>query len=138
MTTLPASWQPRAAGVVPEFGLGDRLRKAREITGLDGTEFAAEVGISRTSVYAAERGEKHPRELTLRAWALCSGVDLTWLKTGETPPPAGDGAPSSYTPRDSNPEPIGMQDDSRIAAVVSIDDAPRFRPSVTPSEGAAA
>lgn len=127
MTTLPASWQPRAAGVVPEFSLGDRLRKARELTGLDGTEFAAEVGISRTSVYAAERGEKRPRELTLRAWALCSGVDLTWLKTGETPPPAGDGVSVVHPP---GLEPGTNWHATRFAQVTSIDDARSMREPV--------
>ncbi|WP_430592452.1 helix-turn-helix transcriptional regulator [Humidisolicoccus flavus] len=83
------------AGVVPQWTLSDRLRKARELTGLEAQEFANEVGISRQSVSAIERGRTVPRELTLRAWALRSGVALEWLKTGNAPPTNDDGASAS-------------------------------------------
>lgn len=72
--------------------IGDRLRKARENTGLDGRSFADEIGISGTALYSAESGKSRPREITLRAWALRTGVPLVWLKTGEAPSPSDDGA----------------------------------------------
>ena len=74
------STQP--AGIVPSFTLADRLRKARELTGLEQLEFADEIGISRASVSNAERGVTRPIKVTLKAWALRSGVDFAWLTTG--------------------------------------------------------
>jgi transcriptional regulator with XRE-family HTH domain len=79
----------QTVGVVPEFRLCDRLRRAREITGLDQAAFAAELGISRTSVSNAETGTRKPIRVTLRAWALRTGVPLVWLETGEVPAPSG-------------------------------------------------
>lgn len=92
-------------GVVPEIGLHHRLRIARELTGLDGQQFAREIGISANALYTAELGNSKPREITLRAWALRTGVNLFWLKTGAAPSPSGDGAEVSH-PRESNPRPI--------------------------------
>ena len=83
------STQPH--GIVPQFTLADRLRKARELTGLDQGQFADEVGISRTSVSNAETGTTRPMRLTLKAWAVRTGVDLDWLLTGSAPNPSGDG-----------------------------------------------
>ena len=61
--------------------------------------------MSRNAVNKAERGDTLPRELTLRAWAMRTGVDLNWLKTGETPPRDGDGA-SECRLGESNSRPI--------------------------------
>lgn len=87
------------AGFIPEWTLGDRLRKARESTGLSMGEFAEKVGISRVTVGNAESGKKQPLEVTLKRWALATGVNYEWLLTGKTPPPGqgdgvSDGAPS--------------------------------------------
>ncbi len=91
------STQP--AGIIPTFTLADRLRKARELTGLEQREFADQLGISRTSVSNAETGTTRPIKVTLKAWALRSGVDYEWLTTGA----AGD--PHPWAPWDSNPQP---------------------------------
>ena len=71
--------------VIPQFTMSDRLRKARELTGLDKGQFADELGVSRNSVANAEAGHSQPRRITLRAWALRTGVPLEWLETGKTP-----------------------------------------------------
>lgn len=97
--------------VIPQFSLGDRMRKSREVTGLDQTDFAEELGISRASVSNHERGVSHPRKIVLKAWALRCGVPLLWLETGEEvkanrPSPDGESLPVECTPRDSNPKPI--------------------------------
>lgn len=78
-------------GIVPTWELRHRLQRAREMTGLEQAEFADELGVSRNSVSNAERGTTTPREITLRAWALRTGVPLAWIKTGEAPtvPPNG-------------------------------------------------
>ncbi|MFB9775394.1 helix-turn-helix domain-containing protein [Brevibacterium otitidis] len=94
-------------GIVPELTIGQRLRVARELTGLEQREFASEIGISRTSVSALEGGRSKPRQLTLRAWSSRTGVSLHWLETGEAPSPGGgDGAlaPVSLLP-ESNRRP---------------------------------
>ena len=74
--------------VVPTFTLPDRLRKAREITGLDQTAFAVLAGISRTTVVNYEQGHREPRPLYLRVWAEAAGVDLAWLLTGKAEAPS--------------------------------------------------
>ena len=73
--------------MIPQFTQGDRLRKARELTGLDMGEFARALGVSRTTVGNAELDRVKPRRLLLQAWALCTGVPLVWLETGEAPRP---------------------------------------------------
>lgn len=84
MTTQPGS------GLVPEFTLGDRLRKARSVTGLNTRDFAAQLGVSHGTVTNAEGDKRAVRKITLNAWALATGVSSRWLETGEgtaTPPP---------------------------------------------------
>jgi len=72
-------------GVIPEFTIGDRLRKARQLTGLEQAEFAAEVGISRGTVRNYELEAVKPRRPVLVAWAFRTGVPLAWLETGARP-----------------------------------------------------
>lgn len=84
--------------VIPEFTMADRLRKARESTGLDRQAFAEQLGVSRNTVTSAESGKRRPMPLVLRAWADYTGVPAEWIQTG------------LYTPRDSNPEPAGLGD----------------------------
>lgn len=76
----------QTAGATPEFTLGDRLRKARELMGMDQAPFAEHIGVSRGTVSNYERGlTEHYKPIVLRAWALASGVPLEWLESG-TPP----------------------------------------------------
>lgn len=77
-------------GIVPEFELKDRLRKAREITGMTQDEFAERAGISRATVGNAESGRKVPHKATIRLWSQETGVSLHWLLNGSTPPPNDD------------------------------------------------
>ena len=94
-----------AGGIIPEFGLADRLRKARELAELDQSEIARDLGASRATISNAERGTHAARRSLVIAWAMRTGVNLRWLETGEAPSPGGDGASAGYTPWDSNPEP---------------------------------
>lgn len=71
--------------------MGDRLRKARELTGLDQADFAAEIGVSRNTVGNAETDAVKVREITVRAWAMRTGVPVAWLQTGRPPETAPDG-----------------------------------------------
>lgn len=79
---------------IPAFSVGDRLRKAREKTGLDQQGFAQEVGISRGTVSTYERaattdGLKRPY---IAAWAMRADVPVEWILTGIVAQP-GDGEP---------------------------------------------
>src|SRR5690606_27177162 len=75
-----------AAGIIPVFTLGDRLRKARQVTGLEQEDFAAEIGVSRGTVRNYETGATtRVKPIVLKAWALRSGVPLHWIQTGESP-----------------------------------------------------
>jgi transcriptional regulator with XRE-family HTH domain len=77
-------------GVVPEFTIGDRLRKARELTGLDQEQFALALGVSRGTVSNYEGGATtHLKPIVLKQWALYAGVSLEWIETGITSEPTG-------------------------------------------------
>ena len=73
-----------------EFGLTDRLRIARELSGFGQREFAEATGIGRNSIVNYESGTTKPRRPQLIAWAMATGFSLEWLQTGEDPQ---DGSP---------------------------------------------
>lgn len=80
-------------GAVPEFTVGDRLRKARECAGMEQSELAAAIEVDRKTVSNYERGHVKPRPIVMAAWALATGVDRQWLETGrksQIPGPGGD------------------------------------------------
>lgn len=81
-----------AAERIPEWTLGDRLRKARALTGMNTREFAAQIGVSHGTVTNAEGDKRAVRQITLNAWSLATGVPVEWLQSGigaptPTPPP---------------------------------------------------
>ena len=82
--------QPQV-GVIPQFTVGDRLRKARELTGLEQGPFAEQIGVSRNTVGNYESGHTtRVKPIVLKAWSLRTGVPVEWLETGaENPRPAG-------------------------------------------------
>lgn len=80
MTLLQASARNR-----PDFIVGDRLRKARELSGLEKNAFAARIGIHRDTVAKYESSETPPRLPVLKAWSDATGVDIDWILAGETP-----------------------------------------------------
>lgn len=96
---------------VPTFDLSDRLRKARESAGFDQVQLSEQIGISRTSISAAERGSTKPRKAVLIAWAFATRVPFEWLMTGstnnETPDPDGPGG--ELLRLDSNQQPSGYR-----------------------------
>ena len=67
-----------------DFGLGKRLRQARERKGLNKTKLGAKVGTSGTSINNIETGEtKNPSAILLESIATTLDVNLRWLLTGE-------------------------------------------------------
>ena len=73
------------SGKTHTFGLPDRLRAARVGAGLDQSELAETMGISRGSVHNYEVGATTPRRPVLTAWATATGYDLHWLESGDEP-----------------------------------------------------
>lgn len=102
----------------PAFTIGDRLRKARTLLGsdMDVAAFAELIGVSRNTVTNYELERTTPdrmKPVVLSAWALATGVDVGWLRTGgspneEGPHPdlrdEGHGRPE----HDSNVQPTGL------------------------------
>lgn len=84
------STQERYA-LVPEWSLGDRLRKARSLTGMTVAEFAQHIGVSDRTINSAEGDKRAVRRITLNAWAMATGVSLAWLENGGTGPTPPDG-----------------------------------------------
>lgn len=91
-----------STGVVPEWTMGDRLRKARSLTGQTTRQFAATLGVSQVTVTSAENDSRRVRTITLRAWAMATGVPVEWLEDGTVPP---DNGPDGWAPWGSNPQP---------------------------------
>lgn len=93
------------AGAVPQWSLQDRLRKAREYAGLQQSELAADLDISRNTVSNYEAGRVEPRRIVMRVWAMRCGVDFQWMETG--------------LPRlDSNQEPAGIEHDAAACVII--------------------
>lgn len=69
----------RRSSGVPEWTLGDRLRKAREVAGLSQQQLATELGVARRTISAYEVGERTPRAVVVRAWAIRCSVPENWL-----------------------------------------------------------
>ena len=111
MTTQPGA-------VIPQFTQGDRLRKARQLTGLTTRQFADEIGVSQVTITNAENDNTKVRKITLNAWSMRTGVPREWLETGESPHPGGPdgGLEDERARRDSNPKPS----DPKVATLLSI------------------
>lgn len=74
--------QQKNERVIPELTLGWRLRMARAATGMGVREFAERIGVSHGTVTSAELDKREVRSITVKMWALATGVDLEWLETG--------------------------------------------------------
>ncbi|QKY80038.1 immunity repressor [Gordonia phage Doggs] len=110
------------SGKIPEIQVHHRLRIAREWAGLEQSELADRIGISRQSVSKAESGKTEPRRITLNAWALATGVPVSWLRNGETPGtdgPGGDGD-GGVTPPTPNADKSSSRDSAGQAIIVPL------------------
>jgi transcriptional regulator with XRE-family HTH domain len=74
-------------GHIPERTIGRRLRDAREDTGMSQSEFAEATGMSRRTITRMEQATDITglRKPALMAWAMATGVPLSWLQTGLVP-----------------------------------------------------
>ena len=93
-------------GKVPDIVLRHRLMIARIETGMSQDALAQLIGVSRQTVSNAESGTTVPRRIVVNAWALATGVPVSWLLNGETPAgPDGPDGGDECARRDSNPKP---------------------------------
>lgn len=100
-------------GSIPEWSIGDRLRKAREDAGFrkNQAEFAQQIGISRRSLTNYELAHTPPPRPVLLAWAFRTGISMEWLITGQGSGPDGDGLPRL----DSNQRKSDYMSDSSLS-----------------------
>lgn len=71
---------------IPQWTLGDRLRKARQATGLSREEFADQILVSERTVANYETGATtHPKKLILQQWAEATDVPYWWLVGDQEP-----------------------------------------------------
>ena len=70
---------------VPDWTVGDRLRKARRAAGLERDELANIIGCSPKTVGNYENDFTRAPKLVVREYAVRCGVPYSWLVTG-TPP----------------------------------------------------
>lgn len=71
------------SGAVPEWTLGDRLRKARTRVKANQDDIASKLRISTRSIANYESDTTQPSYLVVKEWAEVTGVDLNWLMNGE-------------------------------------------------------
>lgn len=67
------------AYTVPEWTIGDRLRKARESAGIGVAEMALRIGVGRNTITNYEHGHRSPSISALRQWAEITGTPASWL-----------------------------------------------------------
>lgn len=67
---------------VPEWTIGDRMRKAREFAGMTQSEMAQLLQVGRRTVTRVETSASKPKRGVMMAWALATGVPVDWLETG--------------------------------------------------------
>lgn len=86
----------QAAGFIPSWTMGDRLRKAREASGLDQSTLAERIDVSRRTISNYETERVEARMIVLKQWALATGVDLSWLLGTTRPNDGASGTVNSY------------------------------------------
>lgn len=78
-------------GSVPQWTLGDRLRKARVWAGIDRAAMADDIGMTDRTISNYELDQTRVPKLVVQQYALRTGVPIEWLFTGEAPAESPDG-----------------------------------------------
>lgn len=71
-------------GTVPEWTVGDRLRKAREFAGIGVEQMAERLGRQRNSITRWERSSA-VQLMVVKLYALETGVPVEWLVGDDAP-----------------------------------------------------
>ena len=67
----------------PSTDLGKRLRLLRKTIGVEDLKsFADAIGVSKTALFAYEKGERDPSARALSAYRDLYGADINWILTG--------------------------------------------------------
>lgn len=67
----------------PSTELGKRLRLLRKAVGAEDLKsFADAIGVSKTALFAYEKGERDPSARALSAYRDLYGADINWILTG--------------------------------------------------------
>lgn len=94
----------------------ERLKMAREHSGLNKTKFAEKLGLTVSTVSLYESGNRVPADSTLKLISKEFSISYDWLKTGEGPmeiPQADDGSLSRVIESYQNlPENLQMMIDA--------------------------
>jgi len=88
--------------ITPTWPLPDRLRKSRQLAGLDQDDLARALGCARTTISNWENGHTELSASHFVRWARMTGVSLEWLAAGVEGDTGSAGAPSWHEPLDVN------------------------------------
>lgn len=94
--------------IVPEWTLGDRLRKALEASDTPVQEIADYLDVNRNTISRWIHDKSPVKRSTLIIWAATTGVDPDWLETG-TAGLENQADRDLYASRDLNPEPADSE-----------------------------
>ena len=71
-----------SASHIPEWTVGERLRKAREDSGLSQEDLGREISVSKRQIVYYENNSKTPKHGEFLLWQMITRVPAEWLKTG--------------------------------------------------------
>ena len=71
-----------SASHIPEWTVGERLRKAREDSGLSQEDLGREISVSKRQIVYYENDSKTPKHGEFLLWQMITRVPAEWLKTG--------------------------------------------------------
>jgi transcriptional regulator with XRE-family HTH domain len=106
---------------VPEWTLGDRMRKALEASGTPVGEIAEYLDVSRQTIGRWLHDKTPVKRHVLLVWAATTGVDPEWLETGTAGLENQTGR-DQYAIRDSNPEPADMASRPALRVIVGVNE----------------
>jgi transcriptional regulator with XRE-family HTH domain len=117
--------QAHAYGTVPSWTFGDKVRKARDTTGLGQKEFAAKIGVTASSLAAYETGRAAPRfrdaPVIAASIQLLTGIPREWFLVEDGPQPI-------------NPTKVQQKDYKPAGSLIRVDFGERR--SITEAAGA--
>jgi transcriptional regulator with XRE-family HTH domain len=127
--------------VIPTWELQDRLRKARQTTGLDQKDFAQALGVNPGSLAGWEAGRSKPRDVVTVAKRIemLTRIPAAWVLGVHEEAPRPDGDPNGGLPNDvrlKGFEPLTFWSVLSVPAtrgnVIPMRHAPRRRPVLVP------
>lgn len=99
-----------AHGSIPGWTFGDKIRKARDIAGMDQKSFASAININASSLAAYETGRSNPRfkdaPQIAKSIQMLTGIPREWFlvedfEMNSPTPPGGGASVTESLPRDT-------------------------------------